>query len=110
MGEGDVTDAGTKAGRLIVTDDCHGCGVCVGGCPAGALSMVDGDVGPGASAGPVRARRWSGPPGQAPDVGPTLRVGPRARIDQARCDLCRKCLDTCPVEAVGLPYPPEWRE
>ncbi len=80
MGEGDVMDAEMKAGRLIVTGDCHGCGVCVEVCPKGALSMVDGDV------------------------------GPRARIDQAKCDLCRKCLDTCPVEAVGLPYPPKWRE
>ncbi|MHC5058540.1 MAG: 4Fe-4S binding protein [Planctomycetota bacterium] len=76
MSEGEAAGAG----RLVVTSDCHGCGVCVEACPRGSLSMVEGDV------------------------------GPRARIDQAKCGLCRKCLDTCPVEAVGLPYPPAWRE
>jgi len=76
MGKSDI-----DAGRLIVTADCHGCGVCVEVCPRGAIAMVEVDSG-----------------------------APRARIDQEKCDLCRKCLEACPVTAIGLPYPPPWRE
>lgn len=66
--------------RLEVTPDCHGCGVCVEVCERGAIGMVETE-------GAVRAE-----------------------IDQAKCDLCRKCLDVCPVEAILEPYPPVWRE
>ena len=71
--------------RLTVTDDCHGCGVCVSACRREAISM--------------RVR------------GPSEGDGaPAAEIDQALCNVCRACLDTCPVEAIREPYPPEWRE
>jgi len=69
-----------RAIRLEVTGDCHGCGVCVGECPRGAILMV----------GPDDA--------------------PRAQIDQDRCNLCRACVDICPVEAILEPYPPVWRQ
>jgi ferredoxin len=65
--------------RLEVTDDCHGCGVCVGVCPKKAISMVEGGI------------------------------DPRALINRALCDLCRVCQDVCPVEAILEPYPPSWR-
>ena len=65
--------------RLEVTADCHGCGVCVGSCDQGAMSMdASGD-------------------------------DPVALIDAAKCNLCRACLDICPVEAILEPYPPAWR-
>lgn len=67
---------------LEVTADCHGCGVCVPVCPQGAVAMVEAVEADGA---------------------------PRAEIDPARCDLCRKCLEVCPVEAILEPYPPSWR-
>jgi ferredoxin len=35
---------------------------------------------------------------------------PRAALDVSLCDLCRICLDVCPVEAIREPYPPPWRE
>jgi ferredoxin len=66
--------------RLEVIAECHGCGVCVAVCPRGAISLSDDPV------------------------------EPRARIDQDRCDLCRACLDACPVEAILEPYPPVWRD
>ena len=65
---------------LEVARDCHGCGVCVEVCAKGAIAMVEAE-------------------------GST-----RARIDTAKCDLCRKCLEVCPVEAIREPYPPPWRE
>jgi len=76
MGKKDI-----DVGRLIVTGDCHGCGVCVEVCPRGAIGMVEID--PGVT---------------------------RARIHQEKCDLCRKCMQACPVTAIGLPYPPPWRK
>ncbi len=73
------------APALIVTADCHGCGVCVPVCGPKAISM--------------RARCQSESDG-----------GPVAEIDAALCDMCRECLDVCPVEAICEPYPPGWRE
>ena len=75
------------AGRviLVVGPDCHGCGVCVPVCPLGAIRMT------------TRERE-----GGVTD--------PAAEIDVEKCDLCRKCLAVCPVEAIEEPYPPAWRE
>ncbi len=73
------------APTLIVTADCHGCGVCVPVCSSGAISMCAG--------------------GEAGE-----RAAPAAEIDAALCDMCRECLDVCPVEAICEPYPPGWRE
>ena len=71
--------------RLVVTEDCHGCGVCLPVCEPKAISM--------------RARH----------NGDDAR-GPVAHIDASLCNMCRECLDVCPVEAIREPYPPPWRE
>jgi len=65
---------------LEVTGECHGCGVCVEACPRGAISMRSVDA------------------------------QPRAAINPEACDLCRACLEVCPVEAILEPYPPRWRD
>lgn len=70
---------------LIVTDDCHGCGVCVPVCGPKAISM-------------------------RPPRDDHAGDAPVAEIDARLCDMCRECLDVCPVEAIREPYPPGWRE
>jgi ferredoxin len=66
--------------ELEVTNECHGCGVCVEACPREALSMR------------------------------TVDERPRAALDRALCDSCRICLEICPVEAILEKYPPAWRD
>lgn len=68
--------------RLIVSADCHGCGVCVPVCGPKAVSMHE--------------REGTG--------------APIARIDPDLCSMCRECLDVCPVEAIVEEYPPPWRD
>ena len=70
---------------LSVTGDCHGCGVCVPVCEAKAITM--------------RSRGEDDADGAA-----------AAQIDPALCNMCRRCLDVCPVEAIREEYPPPWRD
>ncbi|MDP7265179.1 MAG: 4Fe-4S dicluster domain-containing protein, partial [Candidatus Thermoplasmatota archaeon] len=50
---------------------CLGCGVCLGRCPVGALSLED------------------------------LGGREKVRVDEELCIVCRKCLGPCPVENFG---------